>query len=87
MFGYEQAICWLEDARLHQRGIEKVATKDAELFPMRLYIKKLKMSEFIIHQKTLHPIQPPWGNVDKWMGRYSKQQRKPFEIWKRINTD
>ena len=82
-FGFSQAHDILVKARIANSAVNKTCA------PNRFYLKKIKMSDFIIYEEQWHrsSTAPSGVNKARWMKKYSKEQRNQFLAWKILATD
>jgi hypothetical protein len=87
-FGYDQAERFLKSSREKYNSAANKAKRKAEA-TKRLFLRKVKMSEFIVNEDNWHIITPAprYMNKEAWMKKYSKCQRRPYEAWKVIAND
>ena len=87
-FGYSQAERFLKSSREKYQSAANTKNRVSEA-NKRFFLRKVKMSEFIVNEDNWHIITPSprFMNKESWMKKYSKVQRRPYEAWKVIAND
>jgi hypothetical protein len=89
-WGITQAEQFLHSVRMQYKH---EVTKNKVDGSRRFFLKKVKMSEFILNERNWHVLEPTRStsntimNRERWMKKYTKQQRRPYDAWAVLSND